>query len=807
MRHTRLALALVALLGLPGSGAAQRAGPDEVPMAVTMDYADAELTEVIKAVARWSRKNFLYDDRVRGRVTVISESELTVDEAWHVFESILQVKGFTMVEGPGGVLKIIPVREAKEAPLETVIGDVRAPNRDVFITRLVALRYVKADTIVNTFRPLVSKDANVIAYAPTNTMILTDTAANIRRLMTILSEIDVKTYQDQIKVIPVEFADAGQLAQHLSQIFSEGQQQTTTRRRPTRARTQRTGAQAQPAASAAIFGAAGQPRFITDERTNSIIVIAPASTIRQVDKLVTLLDYKRKGAGRIHVYRLQNADAEEMAQTLGSLTTGRGGAPRAGQGAAAAAQAAVAELAGGIRVTADAPTNSLIIQANAEGFATIRDVIEELDIRRPQVMVEALILEIGVDNREDFGAGFLYQNLLLNNPDEAIRIGFGSTTPAADFAGFQTAILGAFVTIPDPAGPAGATIDVPVIQGLITASANDKDIEIVSAPIILTADNEEAEIVVGENIPIPTTQLQTADPSGAGDFLTSQNIERQDVGVTLRVTPQISEGDTVRLEIFQELSEVQEGTASSLGPETSNRQIENTVYVRDGEAVMIGGILNETLQTDIFKVPWLGDIPILGWFFRRETQVVRKTNLLLILTPHIIRDPEDLEKLTIRQRERFRQGAAEALEWTEDDLEQRRRAIEAGIELPRDPNPVRRQLESHTRQYPIEQFPVLEERHVERERERLREMEEVASRVGGNYSVQVALFRSAETAAELLRGLIEQGYDGTVLSRKEGADVMHFVQLGPYQSEVRAQHVAREVAAETGLGAVVVVEP
>ncbi|MBW2280280.1 MAG: hypothetical protein JRG82_06015, partial [Deltaproteobacteria bacterium] len=381
-----------------------------------------------------------------------------------------------------------------------------------------------------------------------------------------------------------------------------------------------------------------------------------------------------------------------MARTLGSLTGGSRGGAGGGQGAgvaaaAAARAAAVADLEGNIRVTADAPTNSLIILASAEGFAAIRDVIEALDVRRPQVMIEALIMEVNVTDGTRLGISWLYQGSQSSATSSRGSVGFDSAGAPSDLIGtagqgtLVSAILGKTVDI----FVDGVKTQVPVIQAAITAAAENQDLNLISAPILLTADNEAARIVVGQNIPVPTTRLQAAD---AGEFTTSQNIERQDVGVTLRVTPQISQGDTVRLEIFQQISDVV-GGSDELGPVTTNREVENVVYVRDGEAVMIGGILTEVQTETVTKVPWLGDIPILGWAFKSTNDALRKINLLLILTPRIVRSAEDLEQLTLEQREKFRDAAASDLTYSPEEREQRRRALEAGVPLPNDENPTR----------------------------------------------------------------------------------------------------------------------
>lgn len=846
------ALLAAALLLAPPVTRAQGATPGGETL-VSLDFQDADITEVISTIAKATGKNFLYDDRVRGRVTVISPEPVTVDEAYRVFESILAVKGFTTVPAPGGVLKILPLRDAKENPIETVGGERAPENRDTFITRLLPLHYVKADQISETIKPLVSKEASVIPYGQTNTLIITDAAANIRRLTNIIDQIDVSTYQEQIKLIPIQYADANQLTQQLQQIFTDDGGGGSAPGQPGLRRA-RAVQQPNPGipgvpGGESVGAGASEPRFIPDERTNSIVVIATRAILQSIERIISLLDYKRKGAGRIHVYRLKNADADEIAQTLSSLAsgspgtsatrstttrtslTGLGGTSQSAAGSAlsgitgggAAGGSAVADLGDGVRITADAPTNSLIIQASAEAYATISEIIEALDVRRPQVMVEALIMEVDADPTQDLGAGWIAN---MRTKDGGV-VGVGSESAngesasgltsgtIADLANglsnpgrFTAALLGKTISIPDPNDPT-ATIQVPVIQGLITASQTTANTNIISAPTILTADKKEAEIIVGQNIPVPTSRLQaastTTDPNAA--FQTSQNIARQDVGVTLRVTPQISEGDTVRLNIFQEISEVK-SSDSTLGPTTSNRKVENTVYVRDGEAVMIGGILSDVQNENESKVPWLGDIPILGWAFKGTSTQGRKVNLLVILTPRIVRDPQDLERLTVENRERFKSASAPSIELSDEEKEERRKALEAGIPLPIDPNPVRRELERHDQRYPVEELPDLREQSVARENAREQDIEALKKKeASGSYLVQVAHFSSAEDAVELLQKLIADGYDGTVFSQSEQGETTHWVQLGPYTNETKAQTVARDLNASHGLQALVVVKP
>jgi len=380
--------------------------------------------------------------------------------------------------------------------------------------------------------------------------------------------------------------------------------------------------------------------------------------------------------------------------------------------------------------------------------------------------------------------------------------GMNPPTPPAPMFGsavgspFLGTILGNSVSVVDPA--TGMATRIPIIQAVISASATNNDVDIINAPKILTADNEEAQIVVGQEIGFPTTNLSLADPASQGGFQTSQNVERRDVGVTLRVTPQISEGDTIKLEFFQEVSTVaQQQTMGAIGPTTSNRSVENTVFVKDGEAVLIGGIIQDQLTTTTTKVPFLGDLPIFGFFFRNTNDTILKTNLVVILTPRIVRDPNDLRQLTIEGREEFRSLADANLSRSEEEIEAREAALAAGIDLPLDSNPVRRTLDKFTTRYPTETLPELRKLNEQNEQRR---MEELASQREapevGRYVVQVASLRDGAEAAALLQQLIADGYDGMVDSRMEGADAIFVVTLGPYDSEDQAQRVRRELQAE-----------
>jgi general secretion pathway protein D len=793
---------------------------------VQLDFNNAELSVVIDTIARLTGKNFIYDDRVRGRVTVVSPTRITVDEAYAVFESVLQVKGFTTVPTPGGALKVIPIRDAKETSVPTEESKRPPVDRDLFITRLIPLQYIDAESIVNTVKPLVSKDAAIAAYPPTNTVILTESASNIRRLIAILEAIDVDTFREELAVIHLEYADAVTMAQQISEIY--GAEVAGPAVPGTRGR--RVSPAAGPQAAQPSRGPLRGVRIITDERTNSLIVLAPRSQLDEVRTLARKLDVPVAGGGRVHVYYLQHADAEELAQTLNALISGQPAAPAgaaagAPPGQAQALRAVVAGLAEGVTVTADPPTNSLVIQASQEGYAALAAVIQKLDIERPQVLVEALIMEVDVTDSQDLGFDGLYR-LITDNTDiivasrtagEIFGAGVGGALPGP----ILNAMIPNFLTRAIHDTTDGGTNNGTMIQGIIRAAATDNSANIISAPHILTSDNEEAEIIVGDNIPIITSRVQSAAgieqiPDTTGQLATSVNVERQDIGVTLRVTPQITEGETLRLEIFQEITAPNraltiETTAASgqSGLALSNRKVENTVVVADGETVVIGGILTDDYTDNVNKVPWLGDIPILGWAFKSVERSLTKKNLLVFLTPHIVRSRSDLVQETIRKREEFRLHTGESLgldEATrEKELEQRRAALAQGTiyasAAVRDP--ARDSLLDHEARYPLERM-----REIEAQKEAEREAAAAAARRGGpGYVVQAAVLGDEKSAMETLTRLVDAGYDGTLVSAEVAGGMVYEVRLGPYESLEEAQRVGETIRRSEGLAPALIVEP
>lgn len=768
--------------------AADRLELDEQTGKVRIDFDNVGITVVIDAISKLTGKNFIYDDRVRGKVTIISPSPVSITEAWAVFESVLKIKGFTAIPGPAGVFKIIPLRDAKESNIETVRDGRESANRDQYVTRMIPLYYIDATAIANTLKPLISKDAALVLYAPTNTIILTDTKANIRRLLGILEALDVETHKEELAVIKVLYADADTLGNQITSIYGGkaggGKATATSARRDRSSRRKSSTSSSGGGGFEAVQRA--EVRIITESRTNSLLVLATQAQIAEIRELVHKLDVPVIGGGKIHVYYLKHADAQEMAKTLNDLVSGAGSAGRGGgrTGSAGAKPQALRSVItplseGAINLSADPATNSLVIQASKEAYETLIQVIEKLDIPRPQVLVEALIME--VDITDNFELGFNFGYVLANSEIDLELVGQGLiSTIAGPLAAFGKSTI-------DSDGGDGSTF-----TARMQAAAQAGLINILSSPHILTSDNEEAEIRIGDNIPLVTSRVQAATGATDSGLSSAVNIERRDIGVTLRVTPQISDGNTLRLKIFQEITEVNEAlsavvaggntdSTTDIGVALSNRRVENTVVVADGATVVIGGLIGEVSSTTENKVPFLGDIPVLGWLFKSTQEKIRRVNLIIMLTPHIIRSPADLEFESIYRRTNFTYAtnSTERIErMAEDVLEGREDVV---------PNSrVEEHLLDHTLRYPLERLDEIEEqRRLEKiETQRRRE----AELWGPQYRVH-AIVADQEAAAALVTAIIDLGYDATLVSSSTGTGVVLEIRVGLFESTRQAESV------------------
>jgi len=619
-----------------------------------MDFTDVDLPVLIKFMSEQTRRNFIFDERVQGKITIISPRKLTEDEAYNVFLSVLQVKGFTTVP-LGNTIKIVPAREARQDTIPVSEGQKKYPGGE-FITRLVPLQHIESPEVVTLLTPLISKDGLISAFASSNTLMLIDSRANIDRLMDIIAQIDVEA-PGAMTVFRLTYASAADLAKTLDAIF----QQAATPTPQVRGRTRRF----TPPRGSTV-------KFIPEARTNTLVVLAPPDIMEDVSDLVSKLDVAvPTGGGKINVYYLENADAEEVSKVLSSLGAAQPGQPvpqpARVQGQPPGAQPTIrsvvaAELEGGIKVTADKATNSLIIVASPNDFETLVGVIRKLDIRRRQVFVEAAILEIDINKALDVGIEFR----------GAVQTGGGSGAIVGgtnfDFQGnindlFTSLATGNPLIFPGTGllgGGLGGNVklpdgtEIPAVAAILRAAQTNGAVNILSAPHLLTQNNKEAEIVVGENVPFITSQSR--DSTNLSNVINT--VERKDVGITLRITPHIHESEFVSMDIYQESSALQDTnllTVSTVGPTTTKRSAKTTVVVKSGDTVVIGGIMQETDLKNVQKVPLLGDIPLLGYLFRYTSTSKKKTNLAILLTPYIIQEPGMLSKsLEDRQRHLLR---------------------------------------------------------------------------------------------------------------------------------------------------------
>lgn len=603
---------------------------------VTLNFVNAEIESVIKAVSQITGKNFLLDPRVKGTINVVSGKPVRTSLAYTLLLSALRMQGFAAVEF-NGVTKIMPEAEAKThaGPTRSEAGEPRGAQ---MLTKVFALQHESATQLVPVLRPLIAPNNSINAYANNNTLVISDYADNLARLERIIAALDTP-YGEGPQVIRIRHASALDLAPMLSRLYGEGAGDVSQR-----------------------------ASIIPDSRSNSLIVSSdnPGKVLR-IRALIESLDQPTAAAGNIHVIYLKNAEAAKVAQTLRAIVTGEtpslslstplsapspagaagaAGAPRpaAGTSPLSFATTSSASLSGGGFIQADTANNALIITAPEPVYNNLRGVVEMLDKRRAQIFVEALIVELSSDRAWEFGVQ--WQNLTGAGPSGARAIGgtnFG--TGSSNIIGLMENIAKASTAGTLGVSPglnlgviAGTTAGgVPNLALLARFLETEAKANILSTPNILTLDNEEARIVVGSNVPFVTGQYaQTGASLTASPF---QTYDRRDVGLTLRIRPQISEGGIVRMQIFQEASSIQGSTLSNpAGPVTNKRSIESSVTVDDGGIVVIGGLIEDNWAIGEDKVPLLGDIPVLGAMFRYETRKRTKTNLMVFLRPQIFRD-------------------------------------------------------------------------------------------------------------------------------------------------------------------------
>ena len=586
---------------------------------VTIDFNNVDINVFIKFISELTGKNFVVDQRVRGNVTIISPTKISIAEAYKVFESVLDVHGFNTVQS-GKVIKILPSPEARTSDIETRTGIRPESPADRLVTQLIPLTYADPTEIKRLFTPMVSKTSLIVAYSPTNTLIVTDVLSNIQRLLKILKEIDVAGVGREISVIPLDHADSSKMVNTLSSIFQakKGTKKGTTRE---------------------------SSKFVADERTNSLVVLASEVETLRIKQLIEYLDRETpRGKEKIRVYYLEYADAEEIVKVLQNLPTKE----TAGKGKKGKPTAPI--ISDKVNISADRPTNSLVITASADDYAVIEEVIKKLDIPRPMVYIEAVIMEVDTTVDMSLGTEWTAAGATdIGNRAAAVGGSFVSSTSniPALVQGIppQGFSLGVFTEAIEIAG-----VQFNNLTALVNAFKSDRDVNILQTPQILTYVNEEAKINVSTNIPYQTQSSTTNNQS-------FNSFEYRDVGTILTITPHISIERMVRLNIGLEVSALESTT--DFRPTTLKRTINTTVVVGDKNTLVIGGLIEDSGAVVEEKVPLLGDIPVVGWLFKVQKSSSTKRNLFFFLTPHVVNSPEEAKTLYGGKKskiEGFREG-------------------------------------------------------------------------------------------------------------------------------------------------------
>ena len=641
-----------------------------------LNFVGADIESVIKAVGHYTGMTFIIDPRVKGTLTLVSEKTLSKSQAFALLTSALRLQGFAVVTGDG-YAKVVPEAEAKLQSSPTQVGGGRSRVQgDQVATQIFHLSYESAANLTAVLRPLISPNNSIMANPGNNSLVITDYADNLQRLAKIIAALDAPVSSD-LDVVAIRYAIASDVAQLVTRLM-------------------------EPATG----GDSGKVSILADPRTNSVVVRAPSAARANLAKsLIAKLDQPTSEAGNVHVVYLRNADATKLAQTLRAVVSQDTSMPQTQQGTqggsvqtsgGASTSGSTSGSSGGLSgqngtnlggagntlgnqnqggggsaqgsgfIQADASTNTLIITAPEAVYRNLRAVIEQLDVRRAQVYIESLIVEVSANKASDFGVQWLG---LSGDSNSSYRVGalqsFGSDSGnivnlAAAAAGVKAGTSG----LSSSSVPSGFSLGIfKQVAGQLglgavaSAMETNGNANILSTPNMLTLDNELATIKVGKNVPIISGSFTTTSGTSTNPF---QTIDRRDVGLTLKVRPQISEGGTIKMAIYHETSSVDASTVNAAAGITTNiRVIENNVIADDGQIIVIGGLIEDTESDGEEKVRGLGDIPILGNLFKSKTRSRNKTNLMIFLRPVIIRSKEASGNIAM-DRYDFMRGAGQA---------------------------------------------------------------------------------------------------------------------------------------------------
>jgi general secretion pathway protein D len=613
---------------------------------VKFNLEDADLAELVNHISGLTGRRFIYGAKVRQiKVTVVSPDAVTLNEAYEAFLSILEANGMTVVPH-GRFLKIVDASGIVSRDTPIYSRGAPVPETDRMVTRLYRMKHVLPSEVAKVLTKFKSKDGDISNYDEGQLLIMTDTGTQVRRMIRLIEEMDLGGVSSRMWIEPVHYGSAVDLAKQLNEIYDLSKKQ-------------------------AGGGSGGLERVIAEEMTNSLIVVGTEDSYLTLLELLKRIDVAPSAEGRIQVLPLQNADAEELSKTLTRMV-GTGGKKQ--QQAGQAGQTAEV-FEGEILITADKATNSLIISSSAHDLAQLRMVIEKLDKKRRQVFIEAVIMDVGVDRSKSLNIA--YHAGLTDVPTEGSLTVAGFEASKSAFPGLdslQGAALGAFgpqqsINLGNSVG-----LSIPAFGVLISALASSGDSNVLSTPHIIALDNTEAEISIGENIPLQTNIAGGGSNLGALAGAAGQqagglgalgalgglgfggfNAQRAEVGTKVKIVPHINEENQVRLELEEEISNPGAPTGQLGAVPITKRTAKTTVVVDDQQTIVIGGLMRDDQTQNATKIPVLGDLPVLGFLFRTKGEKLRKTNLLLILTPHVIRDQEDLRQVFERKMQERQQ--------------------------------------------------------------------------------------------------------------------------------------------------------
>ena len=648
-------------------------------------FNKAEIVDLLEQASRWTCRNFIYTDEIaRGKITLISKTAVTADEAYAAFLAALSANNIAIYPS-GRYWKVIRTADAKKTPIPTYLEGSTVPYTEQPVTKLIRLEHAEPDQLRALLANFTSPQGADLQVVQPDVLIITDIGINVHRLERMIESIDRPGSSDLVRFIQIRYAAAKDVADKLNQVFgstSGAAQPGRPARRPTAIVAP--GQRGAPAAAASTEVSIS--KILADDRTNKLLVIADEKSFDRIRDLVEQLDVPAAGEGQIHVVFMKNANAEDLAQTLSALSQGQAstrrtpgapavpGVPQPVPANLAPGVATSAALfAGEVKVTADKSSNALIIMASGSDFATMRRLIDKLDMPRRQVFVEAVIMEVNLQNEKQFGVS-AHGAIPFSTSDGQGFIPLGSQTGRVSSFNVGSLVqLGGFLT--GLVGPVSAELQdvfpVSSLSVLLQALQSSSDVNVLSTPHLLASDNEESEITVGQNVPFQAgfspglSGISTAAGGTTTDGAATTNlasliglgglsslyapIQRQNVELRLRIKPQINEGDMIRLELDEQTEEIA-SQDPQLGPTTAKRSVKTKIVVKDQNTIVIGGLYQERAVKSVTKLPFLGDIPVLGWLFRDQVTTKTKTNLLLFLTPYIIRDPSDYRRILERKR-------------------------------------------------------------------------------------------------------------------------------------------------------------